>query len=552
MNFQPQMHADARRFRGIRAHPWNPCLHLRLSACICGFLLVLGSLVRADTDFYVDSGRTSNGSGTLASPWKLVSDINWTTVGTSSATNLVRVYFSSRSTWTGAGNMNIAASGQSATTNLFIIGDTKYNTNATGDAVWTTETTGSRATIEGTGAAGGNVYIDSGRSNVFLQGMELDKPTFGGIVIGQENPANNIKYITVTNCFVHDVVNSTGISFLFAETNVHDITISHCIVSNTPAEAIYAGHYSYLSDTITNVLIQNNLIVNCGIAGAQGDIDVKPPCYGAIIRYNIHTNSPSYTSQSSCGVVCVADNCQIYGNVFHNQIKDGANDWGYGIQVAGEGADGVAKSINSILIYNNLIARNQKHGIKIFQTALTNSVPGWVRGVKIWNNTVWSNGESGLRVNTANGCTVGISEIYNNIFAASTNANEDIYLVDTGCVITNCNNNLYYRTSGNSWNYQGSNKTWAQWQALGFDANGVQNSNPNFTDATNFDFRIGSNSPCKDGGLTLADFNVDFAGASRPQFSAWDIGAYEFVDTTGTNKLILRGIVTLNGNITLK
>jgi hypothetical protein len=46
-------------------------------------------------------------------------------------------------------------------------------------------------------------------------------------------------------------------------------------------------------------------------------------------------------------------------------------------------------------------------------------------------------------------------------------------------------------------------------------------------------------SVARDAGTTLTTFNTDIVGVHRPQGSAWDIGAYEFVEGGGRPPITL-------------
>ena len=61
--------------------------------------------------------------------------------------------------------------------------------------------------------------------------------------------------------------------------------------------------------------------------------------------------------------------------------------------------------------------------------------------------------------------------------------------------------------------------------------NNLTGQDPLFTDTTlsNPDLQISSASPCRDAGKTIEAITTDFAGVSRPQGAAYDIGAFEFV-----------------------
>lgn len=53
---------------------------------------------------------------------------------------------------------------------------------------------------------------------------------------------------------------------------------------------------------------------------------------------------------------------------------------------------------------------------------------------------------------------------------------------------------------------------------------------PGFTDYTTGDYSIGTSSACYNAGVTLSDVTEDYLGTARPQSSAYDIGAYEYVN----------------------
>src|SRR5437667_12683887 len=86
--------------------------------------------------------------------------------------------------------------------------------------------------------------------------------------------------------------------------------------------------------------------------------------------------------------------------------------------------------------------------------------------------------------------------------------------------ITSADDNLFYHPSGTLITYKGVNKTFAQWQALGFDANG-KNADPRFVDSVNSklslrNYTLQSGSPAIGIGVPSGVFSEDLLGAHPP------------------------------------
>jgi hypothetical protein len=136
-----------------------------------------------------------------------------------------------------------------------------------------------------------------------------------------------------------------------------------------------------------------------------------------------------------------------------------------------------------------------------------------------YNNTVTGNGNALLYV-------TGTSDpiIKNNIWNYG-GTGASLKLTDWNGTPSNIDDNLFYSPNNSDSLYlNGSARTWSAWQALGFDAHGV-NANPNLT----ADYELGAGSPAIDAGADLGTaYNTDFNGTTRPVGPAWDIGAFEF------------------------
>ena len=464
--------------------------------------------------YYVDPGRTSNGDGTEANPYKHWGDVSWGTVRNTLSNEDFTVYFSSQASemWNTA---FYPLAGATGTTNgwLYLIGDEKYNLTASGTAVWLTETNGNRHTLTNNGGAGGSANLLNNQAYITIQGFYLDTPTDGGINLGTGNPTTGIHDIIIQNCVIESPKLNHGIWMGYGETGCHSITVRGNTVTNTSLEGIYLGHYNYFGNGITNCLVESNTLVNCG-KGSEGDIDIKPAVSGAIIRYNTHYRTAGVTAGANCGVVVAANDVQVYGNEFYESDQNAGNDWGFGVFVNSDGDGNNGQVISNCWIYNNLLYSNDRAGIKATATKTDSGAD--IQNLYIWNNLIANNGTYGIQLTTSNGKTI-TATIQNNIIGSNTNY--DVY--SAGDHITLCNNNLYYGPP--TFYYNGSARTWAQWQALTWDANGSTNA-PTFDTG----WQLASGSTGIDDGATIAYFSIDINGVTRPINDTWDMGAYEW------------------------
>lgn len=567
-------------------------------------VVITGSGV--STEYFVDYGRTSNGDGSEANPWKERNDINWTSVSTALASGPVTIYFSSRSTWTASVLVTIAADttlNAAATRRLTLDGKSKYNLTASGTAVWSVETVpGNRAYFDNpSGTTGGTIVIRENTNQfITVRGFTIDDAGQSGVNLGESNPSINIHDIIIDDVYVTDNARTGetyGVSGVFLETGCYNIEIRNSTFIGATRETIYLGHYNYLPSTFTGVIIENNTIINPGPATSpgEGDMDLKPPVFGAIVRNNtIYTNTAN--RHVLAGIVVQGSDAQIYNNQLYALQHVTGTDGGSGIQINADGADIpvtsitrasttatvttqdahtlttgdtmqmvganetdynitatvtvtgtttftytvagspttpatpggdgiralVGKKIENTLVYNNLIYSNDQAGIKVFANRQS------VTGLKILNNTIVGNNVEpgagtggGLLAGASSPQSITISELHNNIF--SSNGGSGVYEIDTSSNVTisAANNNLiYHPAGGNFLRYQGVNKSFAQWQSLGFDAAGV-NADPNL----DVSYVPNAGSVVIGAGSVQTEFTTDKVGTVRG--AAWDIGALE-------------------------
>jgi len=228
------------------------------------------------------------------------------------------------------------------------------------------------------------------------------------------------------------------------------------------------------------------------------------PDYNEFINIKIHDNGATNLHhgiyiQSSHNLV---SGCDIYHNT------------GFGIQIYRDSAvSGVTTSYN--------IVRNNK----LHDSAVSGGGAGVVLsggdGNIAYNNLIWNN-RGGILVDYGASNT----GVYNNTIYAN-NANGSIapgitlgYNVGTSNT-TIRDNIIFGNTAGDIITLSGTT-TLADHNTLGA-------TDPMFRNTAGSDFHLQLGSPAIGAGVAVAGITTDFDGATRPQGSSYDAGAYEYV-----------------------
>jgi len=217
-------------------------------------------------------------------------------------------------------------------------------------------------------------------------------------------------------------------------------------------------------------------------------------------------------------------------------------------------------SKGTVELYNNVIynagtgpANAENTGIWNCMTIEGYDPRGYGPGsgvVEVYNNTMyncgnWTNppyGESeGMFLWANEGNTSKSLRLRNNIFYAST---VSPYCDDLVCDGVTGSNNIFY---GNGAPPSNSKIT------------GSINADPKFSNLSlaSPDFHLQSSSPAINAGVTIGGLATDFDGVARPQGSAFDIGAYEYISRSPTMTLaassqsLVFGSVLVNQSNTL-
>ncbi len=238
-----------------------------------------------------------------------------------------------------------------------------------------------------------------------------------------------------------------------------------------------------------DVIIRRNYIHNNAVQGILGN-GIRVTIDGNIVSRNglpILQQNPG--DNKNHGMYLSGTDFTITNNLVYSNAA-------YGIQVAGYPYDPARHASSeyagaqNFLISNNIIAFNwNRAGIVIWlpdaiNTAIQNNV--------LYENSVnYLEGIQGINFNQAGGGNI-------------------------------VRNNLFYSSSGKTAIYDSAGgSSYTQTNSI--------NADPLFANAQGLDFHLKPGSPAIDKGFSAGAPSTDYAGVSRPQGVAYDIGAYEYV-----------------------
>jgi hypothetical protein len=299
-----------------------------------------------------------------------------------------------------------------------------------------------------------------------------------------------------TNVFGDD---ETGVSFWRADflspghNRFMDGEIRHCRANGVDLFSSF--------NELRNSLIHNNGIKRAGYYHGVYNAGANNTISGNSIYNNVGWGVHQYTSSSSN-----RSNNLIYKNRLYS------NGMGKALQCGGL----LISSGHRNYAYNNLVYSNVGPGMGVGYNC---------NACALWNNTLYHNASYGIVVSPSGGRDVN-NLVQNNIIIGSKAAAIRVYSSATGTSVDH--NDLY--------NNDGSNKVLDEGKDSAISNNIA--GNPLLVDPPS-DMSIPATSPAKDGAITLKQVTDDFSGTSRPQASAYDIGAYEceVKDASGLRRL---------------
>lgn len=376
----------------------------------------------------------------------------------------------------------------------------------------------------------GNSFTVKNCSNIQVTGTGNPNEEYGIEITGAVMGINFLEFSTdmeVDHLYVHDVI-CVGIVAKTDPTcnsatwrgnfTLHNARFHHNKIMNTGCEGFYIGNSHYDAGVtktcggtptliyehgLDGVQVYNNLLNNIGNDGIQ---------VGGAINATIHHNTvtdfgTNGTNQHKNGIQC--GNGTTQAKVYNNKVENG----GYCFFDYGGGG----------VWYNN-IGRNCSEGGFIVNDVLPNLAP---TGFVLVNNTLIDCMKSGLMVFGQN---TNSSLFANNIIAVPGHA---------GYAHVKYNN--------------------ASLQSYWTDTNNLKTNDIStvlFANSSDNNYHLLSASPAVDGGLNVAANGVthDLDENIRPSGNAFDIGAYEFINTppiadAGSDVMVLlpETTATVNG-----
>jgi hypothetical protein len=346
-------------------------------------------------------------------------------------------------------------------------------------------------------------------------------------------------HVSGKNWLVFDglrIINSGFFGILMTNT-ASNITVKNCSTFMTGASGVCGANSS-------NITVLNNTIQKACMAPSAGtgtnECITMASVEGFEVAYN--TVFDRLTDPNNGGEGIDAKNACLNGKIHHNKVYDLIR---LGIYV-----DAYAKNLTNVEVYANTVY-NCSSGITV-----ASEEGATVLNVKVYDNIVRDISGVGIRLaGYLNNGPLQDVDVYNNtivrcgktktaanwencgILVEATNTTNRNFTIRNN-LITECTNGI--RTNGQTYPIIDNNLIFG---TTTFTGTNRLNSNPLFVNSTANDFRLQQGSPCIDKAVGLPVSTLDFVGVARPidgdrnGSSIADIGAYEYVPTTGINAL---------------
>jgi hypothetical protein len=381
-----------------------------------------------------------------------------------------------------------------------------------------------------------------------LSGLNINHSYMGGITIRPSRTYIRIDNCTIGNCssFAFKVVSG---SYIYLENNY--------IYNNQNNWSAIGGEDGISEECISIEATSHFYIVNNSLYNNhQEQIDIKGGCSWGYIHHNRINNTATYKVYKNplwywgdTGIYLDARGKQHNISIYNNLIY-GNNS---GITINNEGGTGHHENIS---IYNNVINITNPGnkvdrfdglmGITVYRGDDSPISTEVTKDIKIYMNTIVlgvNNDFPGLRIGLSSYHMdknfVRRLSISNNIFTENSIDSDRPTIDINGLNSTDSttyislNNNLYNNS------YPGARVT-IKWQEATYYSSSPTKwgNNPIFTKPLYItilpaDFHLNNTSPCIGAATSSLVASTDYDGVTRPQGGTYDIGAYEYVTSSG-------------------
>ncbi|MDO8646874.1 MAG: choice-of-anchor Q domain-containing protein, partial [Candidatus Diapherotrites archaeon] len=313
-------------------------------------------------------------------------------------------------------------------------------------------------------------------SNLIIDGFDITNN--GGNGDGIDFAGNNIE---IVNNYIHDIgkygIIGDGDGTRVSQNHLYQTQIgivvdgSNYLVENNDIEKqidnAYLGDCDYTRFFGTNGVFRGNYM-----HGTASDIiDVTTKCHVDCFQ-TFGSGAQNMLFEKN---FCTDSHEAVIGNAYTGSLH---SDW-------------IIRNNVFIDIVNSIIVIQDTQNVKVY-----NNVIGTVKKPTIY--FVW------YRANTT-------GDVRNNIIYSGFEASASWqFTAENGGTFTQGTNLFYGITPAKR------------------DASDITGQNPLFADSANLDFHLQSASPAINNGTAIAGFSEDYDRVSRPQGTAWDIGAFEY------------------------